>query len=101
MSADPQQQGGDFQTIFDQLNGEFKSQFGRDLFVTAADNEEHRRLHPGGARDVRTKDMSEDERRFVKERAPQLGLNLRDYSWVRQPFRTSNNILISGAHFHL
>ncbi|HKQ06800.1 MAG TPA: hypothetical protein VJ464_16820 [Blastocatellia bacterium] len=101
MSSDPQQQGGDFQGLFGQLNGEFKSRFGRDLFVTASDNEEHRKLHPGGAADVRARDLSSDERRFVTSRAPQLGLNVRDYSWVTKPFVTSNGITISGPHIHL
>jgi hypothetical protein len=101
MSSNPHQAGDDFLTTFQQLDDEFKSRYGRSLFVTAGDNAEHRKLHPGGARDVRTKDMSDDERQFVKSRAPELGLNLRDYSWVRQPFTTSNGYRVTGQHFHL
>jgi hypothetical protein len=93
--------GAKFGGLYDQLDSQFSSRFGRSLFVTAGDNAEHRKLHPGGARDIRAKDLSDDERKFVVGTARGLGLNVRDYSWVKQPYTTPTGIKISGPHIHL
>lgn len=96
MPQDPQ-----FQSKFDQLRTEYKQRFGSDFEITGEDTPEHLRFYGhGNGRDVRAKTMNEEQRNFVRQRAPEIGLNLRDFSSLTGAKRTSTGVLLTGPHFH-
>src|SRR4051812_7534870 len=71
----------DFGSKFGRLQSGFKQKFGRDFSVTGQDTPVHVKLHGEGmARDVRVKDMSDDEKNYVRGWATDNGVKLLDYS---------------------
>lgn len=85
---------------FDQLDQEFKTQFGRPLRFTGRDTPVHIRLHgKAGARDIGSKELSEEEAQFVLKRGSELKLKMRDFRQAK-PHTTSTGVRITGPHIH-
>lgn len=90
--------GGDFESNFSRLNNAFATQFGRPFHVSGGSeglHGIHRRLYNGQARDVRSRDLSPQERKFLVDQGPDHGLDVRDYT------DTWKTIKGSGSHIHI
>src|SRR5262245_15362046 len=70
-----------FQQRFAMLQERFREKFGRGMVITGTDHEEHRRLYgTGSAFDVRVKDLSSDQIKFIIDTGRALGLRVKDFS---------------------
>jgi GGDEF domain-containing protein len=98
MSANP---NDDFETLFDQLKREYRETFGADFEITGGpDTPSHQKFHEGFARDVRSRTLRSEQRQFLTRRGGELGLGIKDYSYLRGPTRTSTGTLLTGPHIH-
>lgn len=71
----------DFASRITKMRTDFATRWGRPLVVTGADHPEHVSLYgPGGAVDLRVRDLSEEERAFVIASCRTLGLRVKDFS---------------------
>jgi hypothetical protein len=70
-----------FQQKFEELKTLFRTKYSRDLVITGADHEEHRRLYgSGSAYDIRVRDLSAEQIAFVIATGERLGLHVKDFS---------------------
>jgi len=71
----------DFRQKFEELKTMFREKYSRDLVVTGADHEEHRRLYgSGSAFDIRVRDLSSEQVSFIITTGQRLGLHVKDFS---------------------
>lgn len=88
--------GDRFTQLFSQLQDDYERTYGRPLTVTGGpDTPMHRKLHNGVARDVRVRDISQEQGDFIVQRAQELGLHPRDF---RQTWASHKG---SGPHIHI
>ncbi|HXD51292.1 MAG TPA: hypothetical protein VN689_05335, partial [Burkholderiales bacterium] len=76
---------GEFQRRFALLRTAFREQYDRDITLTGADHEEHRRLYGrGSAYDIRVRDLTREQVTFIIGKGNELGLRIKDFStWGR------------------
>jgi hypothetical protein len=71
----------EFHRRFAELQARFHERFARDIVITGADHEEHRRLYgTGSAYDIRVKDLSSEEIKFIIDTGRAFGLRVKDFS---------------------
>lgn len=100
-----------FQQRFAMLQDRFRERFGRDIVITGADHEEHRRLYgTGSAFDVRVKDLSSEQIKFIIETGRALGLRVKDFStWDKVQAHNArvfglglqSDTLATSVHLHI
>jgi len=100
-----------FQRRFAELQDRFREKFGRDMVITGADHEEHRRLYGAGcAFDVRAKDLSSEQIKFIIETGRALGLRVKDFStWEKVQAHNArvfglglqSDTLATSVHLHI
>jgi hypothetical protein len=100
-----------FHQRFAALQAGFRKSFGRDMVITGADHEEHRRLYgTGSAYDIRVKDLSSNEIKFIIETGRALGLRVKDFStWDKVQAHNARVIglglqsdtLATSVHIHI
>ncbi|HXG67142.1 MAG TPA: hypothetical protein VNO70_18715 [Blastocatellia bacterium] len=101
----------DFQRSFDELQKRFREKYKRDIIITGADHGEHRRLYgKGSAYDIRTRDLSREQVRFIIAMGVKLGLRIKDFStWERVEAHNARTLqlgrpldtLATGLHLHI
>src|SRR5262249_16476617 len=100
-----------FQQRFAALQDSFREKFGRDMVITGADHEEHRRLYgSGSAFDVRVKDLSSEQIKFIIDTGRALGLRVKDFStWDKVQAHNArvfglglqSDTLATSVHLHI
>jgi hypothetical protein len=100
-----------FQIKFAELQARFREKFGRDMVITGADHEEHRRLYgSGSAYDVRVKDLSSEEVKFIIDTGRAFGLRVKDFStWDKVQAHNArvlglglqSDTLATSVHLHI
>jgi hypothetical protein len=100
-----------FHQRFAELQARFRVRFGRDMVITGADHEEHRRLYgAGSAYDVRVKDLSSEEIKFIIDTGRAFGLRVKDFStWDKVQAHNSrvfsmglqSDTLATAVHLHI
>src|SRR5262249_8412582 len=93
------------------LGNRFRAKYGRDFVVTGADHEEHRRLYgTGSAYDIRVRDLSPEQIRFIIAIGYELGLRVKDFStWEKVQAHNSRvlslglprDTLATATHIHI
>jgi hypothetical protein len=101
----------EFHRRFSELQARFHERFGRDMVITGADHEEHRRLYgAGNAYDVRVKDLSSEEIKFIIDTGRGFGLRVKDFStWDKVQQHNSrvfslglqSDTLATNVHLHI
>lgn len=102
---------GEFQRRFAKLQSLFHEKYGRDLAITGADHEEHRRLYgQGSAYDVRVRDLTSEQVAFVLDTGRRLGLRVKDFStWEKVEAHNSrvrtlglpSDTMATAVHIHI
>jgi hypothetical protein len=70
-----------FKSTVDRVRGDFRSRFGHDIEITGADHPEHLSLYgPGGALDIRVRDLKEPEIQFLIVGFTTSGVRVKDFS---------------------
>jgi hypothetical protein len=100
-----------FQQRFAELGAKFRAKYGRDFVVTGADHEEHRRLYgSGSAYDIRVRDLSPEQIRFILATGDELGLRVKDFStWEKVQAHNARVVslglprdtMATAAHIHI
>jgi hypothetical protein len=100
-----------FQQKFAELQARFREKFDRDMVITGADHEEHRRLYgTGSAYDVRVKDLSAEEIKFIIDTGRAFGLRVKDFStWEKVQAHNArvlglglqSDTLATSVHLHI
>jgi hypothetical protein len=100
-----------FHQRFGELQAKFHERFGRDMVITGADHEEHRRLYgAGSAYDIRVKDLSSEEIKFIIDTGRAFGLRVKDFStWDKVQQHNSrvfsmglqSDTLATAVHLHI
>lgn len=100
-----------FHQRFAALQARFHERFGRDMVITGADHEEHRRLYgTGSAYDIRVKDLSSEEIKFIIDTGRAFGLRVKDFStWDKVQQHNSrvfslglqSDTLATSVHLHI
>jgi hypothetical protein len=71
----------EFARAFDQVAQEYQRTFGASLRITGADHQEHLSLYgPGGALDIRTRDLPPDRVQWIVNACRARGLRVKDFS---------------------
>ncbi|HKV42098.1 MAG TPA: hypothetical protein VJX67_23030 [Blastocatellia bacterium] len=101
----------EFQKRFAGLESLFQKKYGRQIVITGADHEEHRRLYgAGSAVDIRVRDLTRDEIRFIIDTGRQLGLRVKDFSsWEKveahnarvRSLGLGSDTLATAVHLHI
>ncbi len=102
---------GEFQRRFALLRAAFHEQYDRDITLTGADHEEHRRLYGrGSAYDIRVRDLTREQVAFIIGKGNELGLRIKDFStWDRVAAHNARSAQLgrpldtyaSGVHLHI
>ena len=102
---------GEFQRRFALLRTAFREQYDRDITLTGADHEEHRRLYGrGSAYDIRVRDLTREQVTFIIGQGNELGLRIKDFStWARVAAHNSRSAQLgrpldtyaTGIHLHI
>jgi len=100
-----------FHQKFGELQARFHEKFGRDMVITGADHEEHRRLYgAGSAYDIRVKDLSSEEIKFIIDTGRASGLRVKDFStWDKVQAHNArvfglglqSDTLATSVHIHI
>jgi len=100
-----------FHQRFGELQARFHERFGRDMVITGADHEEHRRLYgTGSAYDIRVKDLSPEEIKFIIDTGRAFGLRVKDFStWDKVQAHNArvfglglqSDTLATAVHLHI
>jgi hypothetical protein len=100
-----------FRERFDELRSRFRIKYGRDIVLTGADHSEHRRLYgPGSAFDIRARDLTLEQVRFIISVGSGLGLRVKDFSsqdkvaahnWRVYSLGRPLDTLATGVHLHI
>lgn len=101
----------EFQERFQKLQAMFQEKFGRPLVVTAADDEEHRRLYgSGSAYDIRVRDLTAAQVGFILDTGRQLGMRVKDFStWDKVQSHNArasslglpSDVMATAVHIHI
>ena len=102
---------GEFQRRFALLRAAFREQYDRDITLTGADHEEHRRLYGrGSAYDIRVRDLTREQVAFIIGKGNELGLRIKDFStWGRVAAHNTRSAQLgrpldtyaTGVHLHI
>jgi len=102
---------GEFQRRFALLRAAFREQYERDITLTGADHEEHRRLYGrGSAYDIRVRDLTREQVAFIIGKGNELGLRIKDFStWGQVAAHNSRSAQLgrpldtyaTGIHLHI
>lgn len=100
-----------FQSKFIDLRARFQEKYGRDLTITGADHSEHRRLYgSGSAYDIRVRDLTREQVKFIIATGSQLGLRIKDFStWESVAAHNARTLMLgrpldtlaTGVHLHI
>jgi hypothetical protein len=100
-----------FQSRFGELRKRFEEKYGREITLTGADHPEHRRLYgSGSAYDIRVRDLSREQVRFIVDTGGALGLRIKDFStWESVAAHNARtrmlgrplDTLATGIHLHI
>jgi hypothetical protein len=100
-----------FQTRFAELRNRFEEKYGREITLTGADHPEHRRLYgSGSAYDIRVRDLTREQVRFIIATGNKLGLRIKDFStWESVAAHNARtrmlgrplDTLATGIHLHI
>jgi hypothetical protein len=101
----------EFQKRFDVLRERFRDRYGRDIVLTGADHGEHRRLYgPGSAYDIRARDLTREQVKYIIEAGRKLGLRIKDFStWTKVAAHNARvlslgrplDTMATGLHLHI
>jgi len=100
-----------FQSKFIDLRARFQEKYGRDLTITGADHAEHRRLYgSGSAYDIRVRDLTREQVKFIIATGSGLGLRIKDFStWESVAAHNARTLMLgrpldtlaTGVHLHI
>lgn len=100
-----------FQTRFGELRKRFQEKYEREITLTGADHAEHRRLYgSGSAFDIRVRDLTREQVRFIIATGSSLGLRIKDFStWENVAAHNARtrmlgrplDTLATGIHLHI
>jgi hypothetical protein len=101
----------EFQKQFAELRSRFRDAYDRDIVLTGADHDEHRRLYGrGSAFDIRARDLNREQVRFIISEGKKLGLRIKDFStWQKVSAHNARvlglgrplDTLATGLHLHI
>jgi hypothetical protein len=102
---------GTFQQRFTELQKRFREKYDRDITLTGADHAEHRRLYgPGSAYDIRVRDLTREQVKFIIATGNALDLRIKDFStWESVAAHNARSIKLgrpsdtfaTGIHLHI
>jgi hypothetical protein len=102
---------GEFQRRFAVLRDAFHEKYNRDITLSGADHEEHRRLYGvGSAYDIRVRDLTREQVTYIIAKGNELGLRIKDFStWERVAAHNSRSAQLgrpadtyaTGIHLHI
>lgn len=100
-----------FQTRFGELRKRFEDKYAREITLTGADHAEHRRLYgSGSAYDIRVRDLTRDQVKFIVTTGRELGLRIKDFStWESVAAHNARTFMLgrpldtlaTGIHLHI
>lgn len=99
-----------FAGAFAQVDSAYEVRYGSAITVSGRDHAEHVALYgPGGALDLRTRDLSADQVRFITEQCRARGIRVKDFSQdsvlqdqIRSAIRAGLlDRLSTGLHLHI
>ena len=100
-----------FQTRFGDLRKRFQEKYDREITLTGADHAEHRRLYgSGSAYDIRVRDLTREQVRFIIATGSALGLRIKDFStWENVAAHNARTLMLgrpldtlaTGIHLHI
>lgn len=100
-----------FQTRFGELRKQFQEKYQRDITLTGADHAEHRRLYgTGSAYDIRVRDLTREQVKFIIAAGTGLGLRIKDFStWENVAAHNARTFMLgrpldtlaTGIHLHI
>ena len=101
----------EFQRKFSELRKTFKEKYSRDITLTGADHGEHTRLYGrGSAFDIRVRDLTREQVKFIISTGSTLGLRIKDFStWDRVAAHNARSSMLgrpldtyaTGVHLHI
>jgi hypothetical protein len=101
----------EFQQRFAELRKAFQEKYDRDITLTGADHEEHTRLYGrGSAYDIRVRDLTREQVKFIIETGNTFGLRIKDFStWDRVAAHNARSQMLgrpldtyaTGIHLHI
>lgn len=101
----------EFQRKFAELRKTFQEKYNRDITLTGADHGEHTRLYGrGSAFDIRVRDLTREQVRFIISTGNSLGLRIKDFStWDRVAAHNARSQMLgrpldtyaTGVHLHI
>ena len=101
----------DFQRKFSELRKNFKEKYSRDITLTGADHGEHTRLYGrGSAYDIRVRDLTREQVKYIIATGSTLGLRIKDFStWDRVAAHNARSSMLgrpldtyaTGVHLHI
>lgn len=102
---------GTFQQRFTELQKRFREKYERDITLTGADHAEHRRLYgAGSAYDIRVRDLSREQVKFIIATGNALDLRIKDFStWESVAAHNARSLKLgrpsdtfaTGIHLHI
>jgi hypothetical protein len=102
---------GTFQQRFTELQKRFREKYDRDITLTGADHAEHRRLYgPGSAYDIRVRDLTREQVKFIIATGNALDLRIKDFStWESVAAHNARSLKLgrpsdtfaTGIHLHI
>lgn len=102
---------GTFQQRFTELQKRFREKYDRDITLTGADHAEHRRLYgPGSAYDIRVRDLTREQVKFIIATGNALDLRIKDFStWENVAAHNARSLKLgrpsdtfaTGIHLHI
>lgn len=100
-----------FQSRFGDLRKRFQEKYQREITLTGADHAEHRRLYgSGSAYDIRVRDLTREQVKFIIATGSALGLRIKDFStWESVAAHNSRTLMLgrpmdtlaTGIHLHI
>lgn len=100
-----------FQLRFAELRKRFLEKYAREITLTGADHAEHRRLYgSGSAYDIRVRDLTREQVRFIISTGSGLGLRIKDFStWESVATHNARSLMLgrpldtlaTGIHLHI
>lgn len=101
----------EFQRKFGELRKSFKEKYSRDITLTGADHGEHTRLYGrGSAYDIRVRDLTREQVKYIIATGSTLGLRIKDFStWDRVAAHNARSSMLgrpldtyaTGVHLHI
>ncbi|HKP84546.1 MAG TPA: hypothetical protein VJZ26_00535 [Blastocatellia bacterium] len=101
----------EFQRKFGELRDAFQEKYNREITLTGADHGEHTRLYGrGSAYDIRVRDLTREQVKFIIATGSSLGLRIKDFStWDRVAAHNARSQMLgrpldtyaTGVHLHI